>query len=78
MMNCKKATRLLSEAQDRELSLTEHAALKIHLMMCSGCSNFSQQLNLLRRFSHFYTQGYTGGDDTIDSPEKPENTPESE
>jgi predicted anti-sigma-YlaC factor YlaD len=57
MMNCKKATQLLSEAQDRELSLTDRAALKIHVMMCSGCSNFSQQLNLLRSFTRNYNQG---------------------
>jgi hypothetical protein len=56
-MNCKKATQLLSEAQDRELSLTDRAALKIHVMMCSGCSNFSQQLNLLRSFTRNYNQG---------------------
>ncbi len=72
MMNCKKATQLLSEAQDRELSLTDRAALKIHLMMCSGCTNFSQHLNLLRRF----TQSYAHGDDTSHSPEKSKNDPE--
>jgi hypothetical protein len=72
MMNCKKATQLLSEAQDRELSLSERAALKIHVMMCSGCANFSQQINLLRSF----TQSYTQGDDAPRTSEKPENSPE--
>ncbi len=57
MMNCKKATRLLSEAQEHDLSLTDRAALKIHVMMCSGCTNFSKQINLLRSFSQSYTQG---------------------
>ena len=64
MMNCKEATRLLSDAQERELSLKEKSTLKIHVMMCSGCSNFARQMNILRDFSHAYTKGgEDGGDD---------------
>lgn len=57
MMSCKKATELLSLSQDQKLSLTDQASLKIHIMMCSGCNNFSTQLSLLRSFSQYYMQG---------------------
>lgn len=56
-MNCRKATRLLSEAQDRELTFTERSALKIHTLICSGCRNFGRQVHSLRRISRAYTRG---------------------
>ena len=48
-LSCKEATRLMSQSQDRELSLGERAALKIHLAMCRGCRAVSEQLAFLRR-----------------------------
>jgi predicted anti-sigma-YlaC factor YlaD len=39
----------MSQSQDRELSLGERAALKIHLAMCRGCRAVSEQLGFLRR-----------------------------
>ena len=50
MMNCREATRLMSEAQDRKLTLKENAELKFHNMMCSGCRNFNNQMDSLRAF----------------------------
>lgn len=64
MMNCKQATRLLSDAQERPLSLTERASLKIHVMMCSACNNFGKQMGTLRNIARDYAKG---ADDT-DSP----------
>jgi hypothetical protein len=63
MMNCRKATRLLSEAQDRELSLPERAALRLHLMLCSGCRHFGMQIPTLRQIARAYAKGkgHSGG-----------------
>lgn len=47
MLNCKEATRLISESQERKLSLLEKMPLKFHVMMCAGCKNFSQQIPFL-------------------------------
>lgn len=47
MLNCHEATRLISESQDRKLSLLEKMPLRLHLLMCSGCKNFSKQLPFL-------------------------------
>ncbi|TAJ16747.1 MAG: zf-HC2 domain-containing protein, partial [Rugosibacter sp.] len=43
MVNCREATRLMSEQQERELVLRERLPLKLHVMMCTGCRNFGQQ-----------------------------------
>ncbi|WP_430460732.1 zf-HC2 domain-containing protein [Thalassolituus sp. LLYu03] len=51
MMNCEEATRLLSEAQERPLSLSEKTSLRFHTLMCTGCRRFGEQMHQLRRFS---------------------------
>ncbi len=48
MLNCKTVTQLLSEAQERELSLAERMQLALHLSMCSGCRNYRKQIGFLR------------------------------
>lgn len=57
MMNCQQATRLLSDAQERELSLKDRATLKLHVMMCSGCHNFAKQMGVLRNIARDYAKG---------------------
>ncbi|MDO6806585.1 zf-HC2 domain-containing protein, partial [Wenyingzhuangia sp. 1_MG-2023] len=64
MMNCREATRLMSEAQERKLSLGETAELKIHTMICAGCKNFGQQMQSLRGMMRSFAQG----DDPEDKP----------
>lgn len=49
MLNCKQTTKLLSEKQDRPLSFRERFALRLHLMMCSGCTNYDRQLEFIRK-----------------------------
>lgn len=49
MMSCKKMTFLLSQQLDRRLTPKESAALRFHLMMCTGCRNFRDNLAFLRR-----------------------------
>tara|TARA_R110002111_G_scaffold143696_3_gene209815 strand:- start:3123 stop:3353 length:231 start_codon:yes stop_codon:yes gene_type:complete len=66
MMNCQQVTRLLSDAQERQLSLKERAALKVHTMMCSGCRNFSQQMGTLRELTHEYAKGNQGAESNED------------
>jgi heterodisulfide reductase subunit B len=57
MLNCHDATRLMSESHDRPLSLMERMALRIHLSMCSGCSNFKEQMKVLRIMARDYAKG---------------------
>lgn len=57
MLNCQSVTKLLSEAQERKLSLSEKVSLKMHLMMCSGCHNFGQQMHTIRHMARAYAKG---------------------
>ncbi len=57
MLSCEKVTQLCSQELERPLELRERAAMRAHLMMCSGCTNFRKQMKLLRRITHAYADG---------------------
>lgn len=46
---CKEVHRLTSEGMDRELSLVERTRMRMHLLVCTACRNFTGQMALLRR-----------------------------
>ena len=46
--SCKEVSEVLSQAQDRPLTLKEKLALYVHLPLCEGCRNFSRQLGFIR------------------------------
>ncbi|GHA10077.1 anti-sigma factor family protein [Oceanisphaera arctica] len=70
MLSCHKATRLMSESQERPLSTGEKLSLALHTMMCKGCRNFERQLPVIRSLARAYVA--KSDDDTSD---KPENGP---
>jgi len=47
MLSCKEATRLLSEALDRRLLLSERVALCFHLFICKLCRRYARQIRVL-------------------------------
>lgn len=51
MLNCKEASRLVSQAMDRPLGWRESIALRVHLFYCSGCTNFRRQVDVLHKMS---------------------------
>lgn len=63
MMDCKKATRLMSEQQDRELSPKESAGLKFHKIMCKGCRNFGKQMSTISQLCKSYVKRDDGKSD---------------
>jgi hypothetical protein len=48
MLSCKESTRLLSQGEDRTLAFGERVALRVHLAICKGCRNVSDQFRFLR------------------------------
>ena len=48
-LSCKRATELLSEEQDRDLSFQEWTALQAHLVICKGCRAVNGHFKVLRR-----------------------------
>jgi hypothetical protein len=49
MINCKKASQLASDAQERPLSLGEKINVYLHLLICKPCVNFNKQLEFMHR-----------------------------
>lgn len=45
---CAQVSRLVSEGMDRELGTLERTRVRMHLWICSGCTNFSKQVRILR------------------------------
>jgi len=55
-VNCRKAARLLSQAQERELREDERKALSHHLARCLHCSSFEQQLEFIRKAARLFPE----------------------
>lgn len=49
MLDCKHASRLVSQSMDRRLSMRERLGLWLHLLLCDACTRFSRQIALLRQ-----------------------------
>lgn len=49
MLSCKEATRLVSEKLDRDLPLWRRLGLRLHVLMCRGCSRYTRQVKTLDR-----------------------------
>jgi hypothetical protein len=47
-VNCRQAARLMSDAQDRRLSLRDSIKLRLHLHWCVACTRYQQQVRFLR------------------------------
>lgn len=77
MLNCHKATRLMSESQDRSLNLSEKLSLGFHTILCAGCRNCEKQLKFLRKASQHFVKEQGPGQDASGentTPDKPEDT----
>ena len=60
MLNCRETTRLVSESQERPLTLKEKVGLKFHTMMCAGCRNFQKSIDSLRSAMKGFASGEYG------------------
>jgi hypothetical protein len=49
MLSCKEVSRLVSQGLDRDLGWFERLRLRLHLLICEGCTNFKKQMDFLRR-----------------------------
>lgn len=58
-LTCKQASRLQSQALDRELRLGERLSLRFHLGICDACTKVGNQMAFLRRA----LRAYPGPDD---------------
>lgn len=49
MLSCKEVSRLLSQAQERRLTVLERVKLHLHLRVCVACTRFARQLRFMRQ-----------------------------
>jgi hypothetical protein len=49
MIDCREASRLISQNADRPLPLGRRQQLRLHLLVCDACTNFNRQVRLLRK-----------------------------
>jgi hypothetical protein len=49
MLNCRDATRLISDGLDRPLALAERGRLGVHLLLCAPCCRFRRAAHWLRQ-----------------------------
>lgn len=59
--SCKEVSELVSQAQDRPLTLAEKFGLYVHLPLCRGCRNFTRQVAFLRTLIRTYLKGDDAG-----------------
>jgi len=48
IFSCKKITGMISESMDRKMPLSTRMGIRFHLMMCSLCRRYQQQLFFIR------------------------------
>lgn len=53
-LTCSEAARLISEGLDRNLSVAERTALRLHVAICVACERVSKQFDFLRRAARQY------------------------
>lgn len=46
--SCRRATELISKAQDVPLDSKERFALRLHLLLCRWCRRYEKQIHVLR------------------------------
>lgn len=49
MLNCREATQLASESQDRKLGLGQQVGLSFHLLICALCRRYARQIDAITR-----------------------------
>ena len=47
-LRCEESSRLISESLDRDLSLTERTAIRLHQLGCWSCRRLGRQLRFIR------------------------------
>lgn len=57
MLTCKNATKLISRAQEQQLTLRERISLRFHFAICSGCTNYRKQISFIRKACEHYVEG---------------------
>lgn len=64
MLSCKESTRLISESHDRPLAVAEQMSLGMHLLVCTGCRHYRDQIAFVQRACTEYKQAIANDQET--------------
>jgi predicted anti-sigma-YlaC factor YlaD len=64
MLSCKETTQLISESHDRTLALAEQMSLGMHLLVCTGCRHYRDQVAFLEQACKQYKTTLTDDEET--------------
>jgi len=56
MLSCKQTTQLVSNSMDQKLSLAQRIGLKLHLLICHYCRNYTRHLRFISRAAKKFDQ----------------------
>lgn len=70
MLTCKETIEMASNSLDRKLSLIERIKLKLHLLICKHCKNYTNQLNFIHKFNDSADKHIEGLDNKLSSSAK--------
>lgn len=45
--NCREYAALISSGQDRKLTVTERSAIRVHLLLCDGCTAWNKHVSVM-------------------------------
>lgn len=54
MLSCKQTSLIVSQSYDRRLLWRERIGIRLHLMLCTACSNFKRQMDFIRQALHHF------------------------
>lgn len=61
MLSCKEVTELVSTSLDRKLNIRQRVGIRLHLLICEGCTNFVRQMKVVRAATRRLAEGEAGG-----------------
>lgn len=68
MLSCIEVTKVCSAEMERPLRLGEQMSLRLHLMMCTGCTQYREQLKTMRQVLRAYADGQAVTDGSRPAP----------
>jgi hypothetical protein len=63
MLTCKQTFLLGMESSYRQLSWRERLGVRMHLMFCSACLRYRQQMDFIRKAAHRFSKEQVDADE---------------
>ncbi len=58
MLSCKEVTQLVSQSLDDRLGWRTRAGVRLHLLVCRGCTRFVRQMRFLRTAAQHFSRAW--------------------